>query len=463
MKRVMTGLALSAVGGGAWHFWRGYTAKVDVPQGYTAPPLALDGLDRIPVLGVITRFRDIITRPVGLVEDSAQRYGDVFTIRIPTRFDLTYLLGREAYDTVLGLPAEHAAMGPVFGNVPTVGFWFPRRKKDHDSLQELVLTGKRVIAALLGGRGVTALPETIHAVVAKHTAQWPEEVDLSRVVYPAIYEICGRYFAGDRMWDRYGADLVPALRAIADGIDIPRATLAVTPYRLLMPEYRATRKLTEVLRRARREFPESPLFEAVRAADVHPEDADWMAMYVLWNAMTYPGSYGLWTLVDILDTPQVRAAVAAAPNRFDYLSWCMWESIRLSPISSLVRALQKPLTYEHGGKHYYLPEGSVVGVAPALLNRDPEIWPEPDSYLPERFRDTPQPRRALFGAGAFGCVAADFTRKLIVGFCDELLSTTHIELTAAPPQRRCRVHLTYPANPTPATATPRPAHLTAVA
>jgi cytochrome P450 len=355
---------------------------------------------------------------------------------------------------VLSLPADHAAMGPVFGNVPTVGFWFPRRRDDHDSLQELALTGKRIMAGFLSQEKIGALPPLTKFVVNEHLARWPRTVDLARTLYPAIYEISGRFFAGDEFWDRYGHEITPALRAIADGIDIPRATLAVTPWRFGMPEYRGTRRLAGILAEAARQMPETPLFQAIRKANVHDDDVAWMAMYVLWNAVTYPGSYGVWTLVDIVSNHSVYDAALAAPDRLTYLGWCLWETIRLNPISSLVRALQEPLTYDSGDKRYHLPAGTIVGVFPALLNRDPAVWKQPDSYVPERFQDIANPRRAIFGSGPFGCIAGEFSRLLIAGVCDEILSNASLQLIGPMPQKRCRVHLTYPAQPIPAALLP---------
>ncbi|MGA6205410.1 hypothetical protein ACPESR_11680 [Nocardia testacea] len=59
------------------------------------------------------------------------------TIRIPGRYDFTYLNHPDGYSTVLSLPTDHGSVGPVLGLVPTVGFCYPRSGHDPDSLQEL--------------------------------------------------------------------------------------------------------------------------------------------------------------------------------------------------------------------------------------------------------------------------------------------------------------------------------------
>ncbi|MFD6356648.1 cytochrome P450 [Nocardia tengchongensis] len=429
------------------------------PPGTKSVPRVASGFDAVPILGAVTRLWHTVTNPVGLVHSAAEiSGGNPFRLRVPTRFDLAYLPGEAGYKTVLSLPADHAAMGEIFLNVPTVGFWFPRRGNDPESLQELVLTGKRIMAAMLSPSRVAGLEPLVESVMRNKLQEWGTTVDLASDVHPAAYEIALRYFAGDEIFTRYGTDLVHALRAIVNGIDIPRATLAITPARYMMPEYRQTRRLIKILRNAAAEIPESPLFQAIRAVGVHPQDEAFMAMYVVWNAVAYTGSYCIWTLVHVVSDPSVRAALEATDDRRAYLGQSLWETIRLSPISSLVRYLRRPLEFEHAGRRYWLPQGTVVGTAPSLLNRDPRIWADPNRFMPERFSgDAPNPRTALFGSGAFGCVAGEFTRQLIAQVCDAILTARDLTLTEPAPVPRCRVHLLYPDRPIPATAPVRAA------
>ncbi|MET8428786.1 cytochrome P450 [Nocardia sp. NPDC004860] len=427
-----------------------YRCPPVVPAGFEPVPLAFHGPDALPVVGIASRLWRTIFDPIGLVREAAAHSGDrPWTIRIPGQFDLTYLPGQDGYDTLMGLSASDAGMGSVFSRVPVIGMWYPRhgRIDDHDSLQELVLMGRRIMAQMLSPDRVAGLPALIETVMRDRMRQWGTSVDLAEVLYQAVYEISIRFFAGEKFWSRFGEELIPVLRAIADGIDIPRAALAVTPARFAMREYRASRRLVGILRRAHREIgdADSPLFAAIHAAGVHRDNCSWMTMYVLWNATAYPGSYSLWTLVDAVTDARTSEALAATDQRTTLLSWCMWETIRLNPISSLVRSLSEPLEYSHDGHRYYLPAGTLAGVAPWLLNRDSETWDRPNDYLPERFSGVARPR--LFGAGPFSCVAAEYSRVLITGVCDAILTAREISFPGPIPARRCRVHLTYPSGP----------------
>lgn len=438
-----------------WH-WHRYRRAAPVPADRHAPPLVLHGVDHVPLLGYLTRLRDVITDPVGLVEKSARVGGQVFTIRVPFTFDLTYLLGADAYRTVMRLPADHATMGPVFANVPTVGYWFPRSGRDTDSLQRMVLLGRRMMAGLFTARRIADLDAAIPGIVVRHVAGWRDVEDLTEAIHPVLYEASIRSLAGDAIWEDVGAGLVGLSRHIADGIDIPRATLAKTPLRYLMPEYRATRRLAALLRAAarRQNAADSPLLLAIdqaRLADRRLSDADalWLFMYVLWNATTYPGSYGFWTLLDIISRPELLDTIRHTTDqasRRDTIGRCLLETIRLNPVSSLVRALSRPLDYEHDGKVYQLAAGSLVGVFPHGINRDPATVDEPAHYGPDRHLTTPS-RLSLFGHGAFGCVAQEFTRVLVGTTLREILDRSTITLLGPEPPRRCRVHLTYPGGP----------------
>ncbi|MFI9533891.1 cytochrome P450 [Nocardia fusca] len=52
---------------------------------------------------------------------------------------------------------------------------------------------------------------------------------------------------------------------------------------------------------------------------------------------------------------------------------------------------------------HYIPENTMVGAFPELLNRNPHRRPEPEQYRPERFSDRQSSRTAQLGTGAFRC------------------------------------------------------------
>lgn len=102
--------------------------------------------------------------------------------------------------------------------------------------------------------------------------------------------------------------------------------------------------------------------------------------------------------------------VDAAPDvivRLPYLDAVCSETLRLYPIlPDVLRTLKKPLTLGE----YVLPAGYAVAPVSALTHYNPEIFPEPQVFKPERFIGRAyKPNEYMpFGGGARRCVGAAF-------------------------------------------------------
>ena len=128
-----------------------------------------------------------------------------------------------------------------------------------------------------------------------------------------------------------------------------------------------------------------------------------------------------WTMHRILTEPGVEQRVreevrGVAPDgrlrpeavgQLEYLDAVVKETMRLNPVlPDVMRLLKAPLTI--GGID--LPAG--VGVAPNIYSahRRPDVWPEPDRFRPERFIGTrPNPYEFFpFGGGMRRCLGMAF-------------------------------------------------------
>ena len=80
--------------------------------------------------------------------------------------------------------------------------------------------------------------------------------------------------------------------------------------------------------------------------------------------------------------------LSQAPAQYDavmnmeYLDAALNESLRLYPVGNRLERFCKK-TVEIGG--LTIPKGTVVVVPTFPLHRDPEYWPEPDTFNPERY------------------------------------------------------------------------------
>nr|XP_025875413.1 cytochrome P450 3A12-like [Vulpes vulpes] len=96
--------------------------------------------------------------------------------------------------------------------------------------------------------------------------------------------------------------------------------------------------------------------------------------------------------------------------QMEYLDMVLNESLRLYPITGrLVRVCKKDV--EIGG--VFIPKGTVVMVPTFTLHQDPDIWPEPEKFQPERFskknKDSINPYTYLpFGTGPRNCLGMRF-------------------------------------------------------
>lgn len=446
-----------AADGSRFARWLAGAPPAALLEGPPAPPFALVGRQRWPVLGIYYRLKAIITDPTGMVVDYQRAYGDLFTVRIPFNFDLTYILSRDGYRFVMDLPPDDGPMGPVMANVPTVGFWYGRERTDTASLQALLLAGRAFTRdVLLTPARLSGLSERVARRAEAHLETWGETVDLSRALVDLLFDVSARGVLGDDLWDRLGPQVSALYRDIVNGIDIVHTTLAVTPLRYFLPEYRSTRRLRPILDAVVAEHRRNslgPVMDAmasieVEGAPLSDADLSWMLMYIIWNAVIYPGTYGFWAAVDTLSTPAFLDAVrdAGPDRRRRLLTHGLLETLRLNPVASLVRAPPRPIRYEHEGRLFTIPPRGYFGVFPYHLCHDAGTYSEPERFDPFRYQRG-EPIPPVFGRGAFGCVAQRFVKTVLVGVEEAILKRFDVEILDTVPSRISRVHLTYPSKP----------------
>lgn len=136
-----------------------------------------------------------------------------------------------------------------------------------------------------------------------------------------------------------------------------------------------------------------------------------------------------WALYELgLDADLLSRAQSAADNGDDdFLEAVMKESLRLHPIIPMVvRFLMSPATI--GGVP--LPAGISVGPSIVLAHRDPESFPEPDRFRPERFLEGEvAPNTWIpFGGGVRRCIGAGFSLMEGVAVLREVLQKLDVRV-----------------------------------
>ena len=158
-----------------------------------------------------------------------------------------------------------------------------------------------------------------------------------------------------------------------------------------------------------------------------------------------------WTLIELLRHPDDLRAVNAeldelyadgsevsfqALREIPRLESALKEALRLHPpLILLLRVAMEELTYGD----YRIHKGQMVAASPAISNRIPEDFPNPDEFDPDRY-EKPRQEDLInrwtwipFGAGKHRCVGAAFAQMQIKAIFSVLLREYEFEL-AQPPE-----------------------------
>lgn len=398
-------------------------------------------------------LRRMMFDPIGLVAQLQAEHGDLFTLEVPFGLTppFTFFTTRKGYSTVLRLDPDIGRNGPVIERVPALSAWSPRARRGPEHLQAMLLAGRAMMAQRLRHRPWADVQTEARRIMNERLEPWSGEVDLSTALVGAIHETSVRLVLGDELTDALGPRAFGWIRTIANAVDAARAAVALSPAARLLPEYRATRRLCRKLLSLVRQ-PDSDRFEFIAQArragdgDLPPEDVAWLLFFAIWNAVLYTGTYGVWSLAYWLASPNDAARLHDHDARFDRLVDGVVETMRMHPISWQLRSLSIAVTLESGGQEVEVPAGHFLTVSSYHLNRDPELYEQPERWDPSRFeRGAAAP--LLFGTGPFSCVAQHWVKRLLATCHETILDRFELELVDPLPPRVTRVHLLYPGRP----------------
>jgi cytochrome P450 len=386
------------------------------------------------------------------------RYGDIFTLKIIREGTWVMLGDPEAVKRVFtGDPRVfHAGeanriIEPLLGSSSLLVL----DEREHMSQRKLLLPP-------FHGERMKAYGETMREIASREIESWPAGIpyELRSRMQALTLEIILRTVFGVSEGERM-AELRGALRAFLRLTTDPRQLLPVI---LLGPERipripwfrRIIERIDGLLRResAERRLASDlddrddilSMLVGARHEDGSPmsdtEIRDQLLTLLTAGHETTATSLS-WAVERLARHPQKleRLRQEAETESDDYLTATIQETLRLRPVIAIVlRRLTEPV--EIGG--YALPAGVTVAPNVYLVHRNPEIYPEPDAFSPERFLEHPPGTYTWipFGGGVRRCLGAAFAQFEMAVVLKELVKRREIRPVDPKPERIFRRAIT---------------------
>lgn len=390
-----------------------------------------------------------LREPERLLDECRARYGPLFTLRME---------GMRPHRTPVVVVGEREAVKELFRRGPEL-------TQVHDSRERVrrfvgddsvfLLDGgdhirrRRLTLPHFHGAALRRSEETILDVVDRHIDEWPtgEPFSLASSMFRVTFEILVRATFGidDLEWQR-------ELRRLAHAVLRPWSGPG-----LVEDAQRARAELSGALRaeiaRRRQEGGDrtSILALFVDSVDDRGERLDDKQIHdelmTLLMAAHETAAVGLaWTFEHALRREDVveRLREEADSGGSRYADAVVDEGLRIRPpVPIVTRTLVRPWSVGR----FELPAASVVAPCIYLVNRDPEIYSEPESFRPERFLErTPDTYSWLpFGGGVRRCIGASFAEFEMRLVVQRIVARTRLELVdPGPPAGRWRMIVLAP-------------------
>ena len=148
-----------------------------------------------------------------------------------------------------------------------------------------------------------------------------------------------------------------------------------------------------------------------------------------------PAAAGLtWILDRLVRNPELAEHFLSSPPDDPFRTATVREALRLRPaVHTVARRLTEPRSV--GG--HELPAGAVAGVPIVLVHRDPDAYPEPDDFRPERFLDCDLDELPYlpFGGGPRRCLGRWLARAEIGTVIPAILRRLELRPLSKEPER----------------------------
>ena len=399
-------------------------------------------------------LEDLRTDPIGLLRRVHDECGPVGSFDLAGR-SVVLLSSAEANewyfrtpDGVLDQAAAYPFMTPIFGE--GVVFDAPPERR-----------GEMIRSTALRGDQMVGHAEVIAAEVERAVADWdgPRRIDLldffaELTIYTSSSCLVGKKFR-EQLDGRF-ASLYHDLEKGTDALAYVDAYAPIESFRRRDAARVEIVKLVEAIMATRGSFTDEDrdlldVLMSIKNEDKTPrftaDEITGMFISMMFAGHHTTSGTAAWTLIELLRDPAKMARAVAeidalfesggsvsfqALREIPYLEACIKEALRLHPpLILLLRVAQEDL--EING--FAIRAGDLVAATPAVSNRLPEHFPQPDVFDPERYLDPRNEDRANpwawipFGGGKHRCVGAAFAQMQLKAIFLVLLRRFSFEMT----------------------------------
>jgi cytochrome P450 len=390
-------------------------------------------------------FRD----PVSFLESNRDRHGPIFTVKLGALKRCAMVADpNAAWDVLSGDPSTfrmgptNAIFRPVLGEQSL--FLLDGEEHNHH---------RRLMAPAFHPKAIRGYAGLIEEIAARELASWPLDqpfplqAPMRRITTESIVRIVVGVCSPER--DAEIRRLVPQMLEIAENPlalmpQFQREMGGRSPFGKVM---NVTRQIDRILldeiglrRHLYGAERGSDVLSMLSAAETHEpnfmtdrEIRDEVLTMLIAGHETTANALA-WAFERLLRHPVVHDRLLAEIGADDdtYLDAVIKETLRQRPILPVTA---RRLTEETQVGEYSFPRGWTLMPCIYLIHQDPDAFPDPDRFKPERFLEDPKPSSRVwvpFGAGSRHCIGSHLALLTMKSVIRTVLSRTELEADQEP-------------------------------
>jgi cytochrome P450 len=381
--------------------------------------------------------------PLGFLRRAQARYGPVFTMRMTfVKAPLVVFADPRAIGDLVDADPSRAHTGEarrdILGIVPPPGIL------GADGEQHRAVRGR--IAPVFTREALDRHRDAMARIAEAHVEDWPRDrpFQLFPRMRKLVLDIFVRLLLGVRDEERAAALVAATRRMLWTGVNPPvpppgqgDGLMGVFGMTLFRRRRQPVERLlnADIESRGGEHDPADIIGRMLRADPPMTRGAMLDELVTLLMPAHESGPAGLtWVLDRLGREPAFADQFAAAGNGDLRNDAFVRETLRLRPaVHSVVRRLLVPMDV----LGHRLPAGVIATIPTLLVHRDPQAFPDPDAFRPQRFlsdgaRDTPH---IPFGGGARRCLGEPLALTAIGAVLPAILRRIRVRPLSPEPER----------------------------